>query len=122
MKRMDAGGVRMVAKTVRVGCGGVVAALGLVLSASPALAAGTLNVDVVGRGTVTSDDGAISCSQAGEATCSHAYSNELECDSGRCVAIAPSVTLTATPGSGFTFGSWSGCTSMSSTSCTVFMS
>lgn len=66
----------------------------------------TLSVFLTGSGTVTSLDRAISCGSI----CSHAYAN------------GSTVTLTATPASGWSFQSWSGGCSGSSVSCTVSMS
>ena len=56
-----------------------------------------------GTGTVKSSDTFISCGT----TCSASY------------LAASSVTLTATPASGSLFGSWSGCTTTSGTTCNV---
>src|ERR687887_303327 len=64
----------------------------------------TLTVNETGSGTVSG--GGISC----PGTCTGTY------DSGT------SVTLTAAAGSGYTFGSWSGCNTVSGTTCTVTMS
>jgi hypothetical protein len=58
-----------------------------------------------GSGTVTSSPSGISCG----ADCSAPY------------ALGTSVTLTAAPASGSTFGSWAGCDSVSGLSCTVTM-
>src|SRR5438046_10074475 len=65
----------------------------------------TVNRAGAGSGTATSSDGLITC----PSTCTATY------DSGI------SVTLTASPASGSTFGSWSGCTTVSGTTCTVTM-
>ena len=62
-----------------------------------------------GRGTVTSSAGGLDC-PATSATCSASY------DSGT------RTTLTARPASGSSFGGWSGCDTVSGTSCTVTMS
>src|SRR5947209_5983072 len=59
----------------------------------------TVNRAGTGNGTVTSSDGSITC----PSTCTATF------DSGI------SVTLTASPASGSTFGSWSGCTTVSAT-------
>jgi hypothetical protein len=119
---MDAGGIRMVAKAVRFGCVVIAAVVGLALSASPALAAGTLTVDVVGNGHVTSSDGNIDCTQAGESTCSHVYTDRTFCPpgGGQCITVSDSVTLDESPADGFTFSSWGGC-QPTDTSCTVYM-
>jgi hypothetical protein len=55
----------------------------------------TLTVSEVGQGTVTSTDGQINCTN-GTGTCSAVY------------AAGNSVTLNASPGSGWIFGGWSG--------------
>src|SRR5438128_1906086 len=65
----------------------------------------TVNPAGTGSGTVTSNDGAISC----PGTCSATY------DSGTVV------TLTAAAASGSTFGGWSGSCTTTSTTCTVTM-
>jgi hypothetical protein len=120
---MDAGGIRTVAKAVRIGCAVVAAVVGLALSASSALAAGTLTVDVVGNGHVTSSDGNIDCTQAGESTCSHTYTDQRYCPpgGGGCITVSDSVTLDESPAGGFTFDSWGGCQSVTGTSCTMYM-
>src|SRR5207302_1545593 len=59
-----------------------------------------------GSGSVSSNDGAISC----PGTCSASYTS------------GTTVILTATPAGGSTFGGWSGSCAGSSTSCTVTMS
>ena len=59
-----------------------------------------------GSGAVTSSPAGISCG----ATCSASYTN------------GTSVTLTATAASGSTFSSWTGCDSVSGSTCTVTMS
>jgi hypothetical protein len=59
-----------------------------------------------GTGVVTSVPTGISCG----ATCSASF------------PAGTSVTLTAAPNSGFTFGSWSGCDSTSGPTCTVLLS
>ncbi len=68
----------------------------------------TLTTTVTGSasGTVTSDLAGINCGS----DCSEAY------------AVNTSVTLTASPGSGASFKSWSGACSGTSTTCSVFMS
>ena len=65
-----------------------------------------LSVSNVGNGTVNSSDGFIACGS----TCNHNY-----------VTGTTPVTLTATPASGWIFGSWSGCDSTSGNTCTVTM-
>ena len=67
-----------------------------------------LTVSVNGNGTVTG--GGIACTSGSSSGCS------ADEDSGQ------EVTLTATPGSGGSFTSWSGCTSSSGATCTVTMS
>ncbi len=67
-----------------------------------------LTVSVNGNGTVTG--GGIACTSGSSSGCS------ADEDSGQ------DVTLTATPGSGGSFTSWSGCTSSSGATCTVTMS
>ena len=67
-----------------------------------------LTVSVNGNGTVTG--GGIACTSGSSSGCS------ADEDSGQ------DVTLTATPGSGGSFTSWSGCTSSSGAACTVTMS
>jgi serine protease len=59
-----------------------------------------------GTGVVTSAPSGISCGT----TCSASF------------PAGTSVTLTAAPNSGFTFGSWSGCDSTSGPTCTVLLS
>jgi List-Bact-rpt repeat protein len=67
-----------------------------------------LTVSVNGNGTVTG--GGIACTGGSSGGCT------ADVDSGT------DVTLTATPGSGGSFTSWSGCTSSSGATCTVTMS
>ena len=67
-----------------------------------------LMVSVNGNGTVTG--GGIACTSGSSSGCS------ADEDSGQ------DVTLTATPGSGGSFTSWSGCTNTSGATCTVTMS
>jgi uncharacterized repeat protein (TIGR02543 family) len=67
-----------------------------------------LTVSVNGNGTVTG--GGITCTTGSSTGCS------ADEDSGQ------EVTLAATPGSGGSFTSWSGCTSSSGATCTVTMS
>lgn len=59
-----------------------------------------------GAGTVSSSPAGISCGS----TCSHSF------------AAGTSVTLTATPASGFAFSSWSGCSSSTGNTCVVNLS
>jgi len=59
-----------------------------------------------GSGSVTSSDGAIGC----PGTCAATYNS------------GTTVTLTAAPDSGSTFASWSGCSAVSGSTCTVTMS
>src|SRR5207237_1327713 len=65
----------------------------------------TVSKGGTGSGTVTSSDGGINCG----ATCAAPY------DSGTMV------TLTASANGGSTFGGWSGCDTVSGTTCTVTM-
>ncbi|MCS6798720.1 MAG: hypothetical protein NZ898_09335 [Myxococcota bacterium] len=65
----------------------------------------TVEKDPPEGGTVSSDPAGISCGS----TCAASY------------AAGTMVTLTATPASGFTFGSWTGCASTSGTSCQLTM-
>jgi len=65
----------------------------------------TVTKSGTGSGTVTSSDSSISCGT----TCSASY------------APATVVTLTATPASGSTFTSWTGCTTSTGTTCAVTM-
>jgi hypothetical protein len=58
-----------------------------------------------GTGTVSDSTGVLNCT----ASC------------GATFAIGSTVTLTAAPGAGSTFASWSGCNSSSGTTCEVFM-
>ena len=66
----------------------------------------TLTARKTGTGTVTSDPAGINCGSV----CSASF------------ASGTSVALTATPGAGYRFSSWSGCTSVSGTVCTATMS
>lgn len=62
-----------------------------------------------GTGTVTSNPGAINCTAEGSGT-----------SSGTCQAtFTATATLTASPDQGFTFSSWSGCTSTNGATCVV---
>ena len=78
-----------------------------VLINNTAIATNTLTVNKTGNGsgTVTSDDGRITCGT----TCSASYTS------------GSTVVLTATPASGSIFTGWSGCDAVSGTTCTVTM-
>jgi len=67
-----------------------------------------LTTTVVGQGTVTSDVGAIDCTES-SGTCNDDYDN------------GTIVTLTATPGANYTFTGWSGACSGTNTTCQVTM-
>ena len=77
------------------------------VTASFALGSYTLTIAKQGTGSVASSDGNISCG----ATCSHAY------------AYNASVSLTATPGTGYHFDHWSGgpCDASTNATCTLAM-
>ncbi|WGZ93876.1 MAG: CAP domain-containing protein [Candidatus Thiothrix putei] len=62
-----------------------------------------LTAKTVGSGTITSTDGAINCGTA----CSQAYPNQA------------TITLTATPASGYGLYSWAGCSAVTGNTCTV---
>lgn len=66
----------------------------------------TLAVTTSGSGTVTDSTNAISCGSS----CSASY------------ALGSTITLTATPASGSTFSSWTGCTTVDGATCTVVLS
>jgi hypothetical protein len=106
-------GVTNVSATLPQGTGGasnIVIGYSTVTVNNPAVATcpgggteGTLGVQVVGPGTVTSLTGGISCPT-------------------QCIAAFPagaSVGLTATPAANHMFVMWSGCTSFSGNTCTV---
>jgi phospholipase C len=80
-----------------VGCVGFVAGLDQV----------TVTTAGGGIGVVTSAPNGINCSSLGTGSCQSQFTN------------APTVTLTATPNQGFTFGGWTGCNTQTSTTCTV---
>ena len=89
------------------GCTGLVSGTGQPPGGTP----GELTVvsSGSGTGTVTSSPAGINCTVAGFGS-----------NSGTCIAtFNGSVTLTAAPNQGFTFTSWSGCTSSNATTCTV---
>ena len=80
------------------------------LSSAPALASGTLTVNVVGVGAV---DGSVECSRTSvglpATSCSKGIFDRIVCsETGACFTIPASASLTATPGSGFVFSGWSG--------------
>ena len=60
-----------------------------------------------GIGVVTSTPNGINCSSLGTGSCQSQFTN------------SPTVILTATPNTGFTFGTWTGCKSTSGMTCTV---
>jgi hypothetical protein len=117
---MDA--ARFRTATIVRGGGVFLVAVAFAVFASSALAAGTLTVEVVGKGHVTSDDGFIDCTQAGESTCSHDYADEPgECATTPCPPRSALVSLDEAPTNGFSFDSWSGCSFSSATGCSVSM-
>lgn len=69
----------------------------------------TLNLSVGAGGTVSAGSGAISLCTSSSGTCSGSYTS------------ASSVTLTATPASGYVISSWGGVCSGSTNTCTVYM-
>ncbi len=97
------------------GCGGSLAGgtytTGAIIAACPVRATFTLlpkytlTVTKGGTGTVTSAPAGIACG----ATCRAAFTSGTR------------VTLTAKAGTGYAFSTWTGCTSVSGTSCTVAM-
>jgi uncharacterized repeat protein (TIGR02543 family) len=66
----------------------------------------TLSVTETGHGTVSTSDSVINCIN-GTGNCSSIY------------AIGTMVTLTETPEAGYTFNGWTGCDSMTATTCTI---
>jgi hypothetical protein len=64
-----------------------------------------LSINKVGNGTITSSDGLINCGT----DCSELYNNEVP------------VTLSAFPAEGYSFDRWTGCNSMSGSTCSVTM-
>lgn len=81
-----------------VGCHGLV----------PGVDSLVVNTAGGGSGNVVSSPGGINCSTPpNSGTCQATFTN------------AASVTLTAAPGTGFGFGGWSGCKSVSGMSCTI---
>ena len=85
----------------------------LVPAASAAVPQGTLTVTTAGSGTVTG--GGIDCG----ATCSVTlpYDCAYDAEVGGVVCDAPSVSLTATPATGWTFQGWTGCPAPSGNQC-----
>jgi hypothetical protein len=109
-------GTANVSATMPEGTGGasnIVIAYSFVTVDNPAVATcpgggteGTLSVQISppGTGTVTS------------------LTYGINCPSVSCITVVPvgaSVALTATPASGYSFGSWQGCTTTATNSCTV---
>ncbi|MBS2024392.1 MAG: Ig-like domain-containing protein, partial [Deltaproteobacteria bacterium] len=96
-------------------CAGTSTTCSLVLDASKSAAATfghfhSLSVSVTGHGAVSASSGAVQGCSASGGTCSGTY------------AAGAQVTLTATPGSGAAFSTWTGaCASATSTACTVTM-
>jgi hypothetical protein len=72
---------------------------------APAVQSDSLQVSVGGSGTITSNPAGINCS--GATGCSFTFAN------------GTSVTLSATPGAGYSFAGWSGACSGSASSCAV---
>jgi phospholipase C len=94
LSRFCAAGFALVSILAFVGCQGLVKGVSQL----------SVNVSGAGTGTVTSTPAGISC----PGTCSATFTGN------------PQVTLTATPGSGFSFGGWSGTgCSGTNTTCTV---
>src|SRR5579885_340623 len=93
-----------------VGCGAVLLAalvVGVGGAGGHSLATQTtLLVEVSGVGSVTGGGGQIGCG-GGQVACYATY------------VTGSSVTITATPHSGWTFDSWTGCSTQSAASCTV---
>jgi uncharacterized repeat protein (TIGR02543 family) len=82
-------------------------ALGVANASGRTLAVTTVTVEVIGKGAVTSGAGGINCGN-GAVTCYIAFSG------------SGTVTLTATPATGWTFDNWSGCpTAAVGNTCTV---
>jgi hypothetical protein len=79
---------------------------GLASAQGRTLAVSTVTVEVIGRGTVTSSPSGLGCG-GGQTACSLAFSG------------GGTVTLTATPASGWSFDSWNDCPSGPSGTCEI---
>ena len=100
---------------VNTACGGGVS--GGAPSSPPLMGALSVTDAGSGSGSVASTAGGFSCSAG---TCTATV-----CSAGTCTALlqgGASVTLTATPASGFAFSGWTGACSGSTSTCTVVMS
>jgi len=93
-----------------------------VATSGPAAATGTVTVTIQGHGTVTAPG--ISCSEGG-GDCSELYEDTQECDPANhppCINFPPEVDFVAAPDrDGFSFVSFTGCTSTSGRTCTVLV-
>jgi hypothetical protein len=70
----------------------------------------SVNVSLNGNGTVTSNPAGINCTTGNQGTCQKTFRQGTQ------------VTLTASPATGWQFGSWQGCDSVNGNQCTLKMS
>lgn len=102
----------------------VVLPIVVLVSQTPAYAAGTVTVSVQGFGTVTGDG--INCTETGAPDCSQFYEDEQVCDpelKPPCYDVPPSVGLTAGPGrNGYVFSHFEGCDEATGNTCTLTVS
>ncbi len=95
----------------RIALAAMLCGAGLVATAAPALADGTLTVEITGAGTVKGEG--INCARPFDAQandCSEFFKDDEECEGGRCHRFPQIASVEATDtANGFSFSGWTGC-------------